>query len=58
MATCVLQLAEAPSPCGELAAYEMDIDRDERWIPLCVVHGPTYRRSSNVRIRTCRPHDG
>jgi hypothetical protein len=38
--------------CGAPAIYEMDIDRNEDWIPLCAVHGPTYRRSINVRIRS------
>lgn len=51
--TCALQPSGQPT-CTEPATYEMDIDRDENWIPLCIDHGPTYRRSSNVRIRTRR----
>lgn len=50
---CTLQ-PDGGQPCGQPAVYEMDIDADERWIPLCVEHGPLYRRSSNVRIRTRR----
>jgi hypothetical protein len=40
--------------CTRPAVYEMDIDRDEKWIALCAEHGPMYRRSSNVRVRTRR----
>ena len=44
----------ALNSCGKHAIYEMDIDRDERWIPLCIDCGPLYRRSTNIRIRTLR----
>ncbi len=48
---CALTPSGLPR-CARPAVYEMDIDRDEDWIPLCIAHGPMYRRSSNVRIRT------
>jgi hypothetical protein len=48
---CALTPSGLPR-CTKPAAYEMDIDCDQRWIPLCVAHGPTYRRLSNVRVRT------
>lgn len=53
MTTCALHPLGMP-PCPRPAAYEMDIDRDEKWIPLCVDHAPRYRRSSNIRVRTLK----
>lgn len=48
---CALHPLGMP-PCRRPAIYEMDIDRDEKWIPLCAEHGPRYRASSNIRVRT------